>query len=358
MPSKDGFFQKLRARFKARAQDYGMAALEVFLSAAIGFLAGALALLVLGYDPLKVYEVLFSWGYTDVGYLLLKSTPLIMTAIAFSIPALAGVFNIGGESQLYVGALLGLLVAYYIHNAPIAIIVAILGGAGLGLFIALLRVYRGINEVITAIMVNWIMYWLLAYLVTGPFNNPKLPQQSVPVPKSAQIPVFSIGGVNIAGSFILAVIGALVIYYIVFYTKTGYVMRVSGLSPASAKYAGFSPEIAILTSMLIGGAAAGFGGALLVLGDVHSIDTTLSAVYGLGFTGIGIGLLGRNNPIGIIFAAIFFSGLLIGGQYVELFLNAPPNLSDFLIGVIVIALSIPYAYRFIISWIKRRRMAK
>ncbi|AFK23191.1 ABC transporter permease [Pyrococcus sp. ST04] len=318
---------------------------EIAMSLVIAFAIGFIALVVLGYNPFEVYGILFKYGYGNTDYLLNKATPLLLTGLAFSIPAIAGFFNIGGESQLYVGAFTSLLVAYYTGNALLAIIVGILAGAALGFFIAALRVYRGINEVITAIMINWIFYFLLAYLITAKYSNPKIPYESVPVPESARI----------GGIFIIATLVAVLYYFLVYFTDVGYKLRVSGLSPASAKYAGFDPRKSAIFSMLLGGASAGLGGSLLVLGITYSIDNTLSTVYGVGFMGIGIGLLGRNHPIGIIFSSIFMSGLLIGGQWVELKTGAPPELADTLIGVIVLALAVPYAYREIIRRIKEGR---
>ncbi|RLF90964.1 ABC transporter permease [Thermococci archaeon] len=319
--------------------------IEVSISLLIAFATGALVLAILGFNPGEVYSVLFKYGYSNLNYLLSKSAPYIMAGLAFSIPAIAGVFNIGGESQLYVGAFLGLLTAYYTGNPILALIVGALAGGALALFIALLRVYRGINEVITAIMVNWIFYYLLAYLIAGKFYNPQYSHESVPVPPSARVPSLAI--------FVIAVAVALAYYYLLYFTDLGYKLRVSGISPASARYAGFEPAKSVLTSMLLAGIAAGLGGALLVLGITYSIDDTLTAIYGIGFMGIGIGLLGRNHPIGIIFSSIFMSGLVIGGQWVELKTGAPPELADTLIGVIVIALAVPYAYSMLVRKIRR-----
>ncbi|CUX78743.1 Ribose ABC transport system, permease protein RbsC (TC 3.A.1.2.1) [Thermococcus chitonophagus] len=318
---------------------------EVSLSLLMAFATGAIVLAVLGFNPGEVYRVLFKYGYSNMNYLLGKSAPYIMTGLAFSIPAIAGVFNIGGESQLYVGAFLGLLTAYYTGNPLLALIVGAVAGAALGLFIAILRVYRGINEVITAIMVNWIFYYLLAYLIAGKFYNPQYSHESIPVPPGARI--------SSMVTFVIAVFVALIYYYLLYFTDLGYRLRVSGLSPASARYAGFDPSRSVLTSMTLAGAAAGLGGALLVLGITYSIDDTLTAVYGIGFMGIGIGLLGRNHPIGIILSSMFMSGLVIGGQWVELKTGAPPELADTLIGVIVIALAIPYAYSMLIRKLRR-----
>jgi ABC-type uncharacterized transport system permease subunit len=342
-----GYFREFVRSIKIRWTDYVQGAIEITLSGLIGFLVAGVILYVIGYDPLRVFNIMFSYGYMDLEYLMGKTTPLIMTGLAFSIPLLAGVFNIGGESQLYLGAITGLLTAYYTGNWLLAIIVGFIAGAAWGGLVAILRVYRGINEVITAIMLNWIAYYTIIYLILKYFSNPIYPQESIEVPVSAKLLAHD--------GFILGLVGVALIYYLLYYTDLGYKIRVSGLSPGSAKYAGFSPSKSIIYSMLIGGGMAGYGGALLILSVSYSIDVTMSTLYGIGFTGIGVGLLGRNHPIGIIFSAMFIAGLIIGGQWVELKTGAPPMLSDAITGTIIIALAAPYAYRVITRYLRYLR---
>ncbi len=342
-------------KIKIKKHEYIMATIEIVLSALIGFLVAGIVLYVMGYDPGEVFYIMFIYGFNDPEYLCGKAIPLIMTGLAFSIPSLAGVFNIGGESQLYWGAFIGLITTYYVTQYTgigtlgtiTGILAGILAGAAWALLIAVLRIYRGINEVITAIMLNWISYFTIIYLIIKFFTNPVIPHQSIEVPEKASLTPYP--------GFAIAIIGTLIVYYLLYHTDIGYKMRVSGLSPASAKYAGFDPSKAILSSMIIGGGSAGLGGSLLILAISHNIDTTMSTIYGLGFTGIGVGLLGRNHPIGIIFSALFFAGLLIGGQWVELKTGAPPMLSDAIMGIIVIALSAPYAYRLLMNYLSRLR---
>ncbi len=356
MPEKNSLFKLISSlieKFKIKKHEYIMASVEILLSAIIGFAVAGIVLYIMGYNPWEVFYIMFSYGFSDPEYLCGKAIPLIMTGLAFSIPALAGVFNIGGESQLYWGAFIGLITTYYVTKYVgfgqlgilVGILMGIIAGAMWALLIAVLRVYRGINEVITAIMLNWISYFTVIYLIIKYFTNPVIPQQSIEVPSSASLTPYS--------GFMIAIIGTLIVYYLLYYTDIGYKMRVSGLSPISARYAGFDPAKAILSSMIIGGGSAGLGGSLLIIAISHNIDTTMSTLYGLGFTGIGVGLLGRNHPIGIIFSALFFAGLLIGGQWVELKTGAPPMLSDAIMGIIVIALSAPYAYRLLMNYLSR-----
>ena len=258
-------------------------------------------------------------------------------------------FNIGGESQFYWGAFLGLLVTHYttqvtgqgLVGLAAGFATALLSGALWALLVGVLRVYRGVNEVIAAIMLNWFSYYIILFMLNRYFLDPQIPHQSVSVPASTWLDAYA--------GFTITVVTVLLVYYALYYTVLGYGIRVSGLSPKSAKYAGIDPGKSMLTSMLIGGALAGLGGLLLVLTVSHNIDTTMSTVYGYGFLGIGVGLLGRNNPLGVVVAALFVAGLLIGGQWVELLTGSPPMLSDVVVGIIVVALSFPYAYRTVLS---------
>ena len=338
-----GFFKELVTSIKIKKRDYLLAALELLLAGLSGFLIAGILLYYMGYDPIEVYSIMFRYGYSSPGYLGARSAALIMTGLAFSIPLLAGVFNIGGESQLYVGALTGLVVAYFSGNVWLGLLAGFAGGALWGLLIAFLRVYRGINEVITAIMLNWFAYYTILYIILKYLPNPVQSHMSIQIPEENML--------SYTTTFALAVLGAVIAYIILYYTDLGYKMRVAGLSPKTAVYAGFNPKKAVLFSMFLGGGLAGYGGALHIVGVASGFDTTMSTVYGLGFAGIGVGLLGRNHPIGIVLAALFYAGLIIGGQWVELRTGAPPYLSDTIIGIIVIALAIPYAYRMLVNYL-------
>ncbi len=333
---------------------YFKIAFEITFSAVTGFLLGAIILWWLGYDPWRIYGIVFAGGISDPDYLLSKATPLMLTGLAFSVPMLAGVFNIGGEGQLYVGAITSLVTSYFTGNAVLGLAVGTFAGALLGGGIAALKVYRDVNEVVSAIMLNWILYFTILYVIVAHLYNPLMPQQSVPVPVTAQVGSIPTPWGSVHSIFFIGAAAAILIYYILYHTKLGYVMRVAGMSPKSARYAGFSPEKSTIYSMMIGGGAAGLGGALLIQGYVHSIDVTMSTLYGLGFLGIGVGLLGWNNPIGIIFSSVFFSALIIGGEMVELTVGTPPELADVIIGIIVIALALPYAYNMLLNKVFRR----
>lgn len=346
----------IKEKFKAKFEDYVITIIEIIASATIGLVIGALMLYIFGYDVIHCYSIIFTKGVGNIDYLLTRASPIMMTGLAFAIPMIAKVFNIGGEGQLYIGGLVSILIAHYTNNVVLAAVAGVLAGASIGALIALLKIYRGVNEVITAIMLNWVLYYMVLYLITNVFYDPAIPHQSISVPENARITYIVLPWGAIRATFFISVILALIAYYALNYTKIGYLLKVSGLSPRSAKYVGFNPDKAIIYSMILGGAFAGAGGVLLTLGYVPYMDTTMSVVFGQGFAGIGVALLGRNNPIGIIFSSIFFSVLIIGGQMMELLIGAPPELTDVLIGVIVISLALPYAYRIMISYMRTRRV--
>lgn len=325
--------------------------IEVTFSVLLSFLSSYLVLALMGYDASRVFSIVLNDSLRNPSYLMVRSSPLMLSALAFSIPSLTGVFNIGGEGQFYLGALASLLIAHFTGNGFLALIAGCVAGSALGWAIAVIRVRRGVNEVVTSIMFNWILYFILLYLISTYFYDPLIPYQSVPVPKGARIESIAFASLTIPLIFPIAVLTSLAMYYLIFHSGLGYRMRVSGISPKSARYAGFDPEKLMLISMTIGGAMGGFGGALLVLGHTHAIDSTMSGLYGMGFAGIGAGLLGRNNPLGIILSSIFLSMLIIGGEAAELRAGVPTELADVLIGAIVIVLSAPY----LISLVRRVR---
>jgi len=341
-----------------KREEYLIFILEIAGSALIGFFIGSLLLLVLGFDPLKSFSSLIIGGLYDLDYLLSEATFVMLTGLAFSIPAMASVFNIGGEGQVYLGALASLIVAHHTGNILLSVLIGVSVGALVGGLMGILKVYKGVNEVITAIMLNWIFYYITLYLITNIYYNPLAPYESIRVPKSSRIGYIDTPLGRIHLIFFISIITCIITYIVLYNTKIGYSIRVSGLSYKSAEYAGFNPSKNVVYSLVMGGVFGGLSGALKVVGFSYSIDTTMSSLYGIGFDGIGVALLGRNNPLGIIFSSIFYSMLIVGGHIMQIELNAPKELVDTLIGTLIIALSLPYAYRIILSKFKIMRMVR
>ncbi len=330
--------------------------IEVGASIAVGIGVAALVLALFGYDPRACLAAVFDPRYlaSNAGFILSNAAPLMCTAIAFAIPALAGLFNIGSEGQLYLGALTSLVIAYLTGNPVLGIASGMIAGAGLAALIAFLRLWMGINEVVTSIMLNWTLYFVVLYVVTQVIPSPQAGYRSVSIPPSARIG----SPMGVPGDVLIAVGAAIVANYIVYRTRLGYSIRVSGFSPKTATYAGLDPRKASLYSMILAGAYAGLGGALIVQGIVYYIDDTMSSLYGVGFTGIGVALLARNIPIAVPLSAFFISWVSLGSTRLELLFGAPSELSQVVTGAMLVALAAPYAFRLIAHYVRSWRLVK
>lgn len=343
----------------ARIEEIATIAIELSLSLIVGFGLSLIILTLFNYPALECISTMLTAGFTDINYLLNRATPLVATGIAFAIPMLAGLFNIGSEGQLYIGTLTALVIAWLTANPILALLGGVGAGAGVGAFIGFLKAYRDVNEVVTSIMVNWILYYFTIFTLTYYLFDPAIPHQSVPVPPSAQLSVIDLGIGSVGIAFVIVTLSAIAAHVILYRSTLGYAVRVVGYSLKTAMYAGIDPRRVQVVAMALGGAFAGLGGALYLQGYIHVVDVTMSAIFGLGFTGIGVALLGRANPLGIVLASIFVSGLAIGGQIMELQTGAPPEVADIILGLVITALAVPYAYRTIVAMVRiRMRLAR
>jgi ABC-type uncharacterized transport system, permease component len=349
--------RKLLENITSRKREYGLALLEISLSILLSLTITAGIMIIMGYPSelsLVAYTVIFTKGFDNASYLFSRASPLILTALAFLYPALTGMFNISGEGQLYVGAIASLVTALYTGSSLLALMAGGLAGAALGTVLALLRVYRNVNEVVAAIMINWALFNISMFVIAAYLTDPSIPHLTKQVPDSAKLPVADLGIIRLNTSFLVALASAIGGAYLFYRTKLGFAMRVSGLNPVASTIAGFENKKLILTSFALGGGTAGLGGSILVLGIVHRLDTMMS-LYGYGFLGIGASLLGRNNSVGVVVSSIFLSGPLIGGQWIETRLGLPRQVADLIIGIIVISLAIPFAYHYMKTFFRVRR---
>jgi simple sugar transport system permease protein len=291
----------------------------VLALAAIGvaLAASALVLLAAGTDPLRALAALVGGAFGDRFALtdtLLKTCPLLVTGLAVALAFRAGVWNIGAEGQLLVGALAATAVARATGAAtfPLPLVAAVLAAAVAGALwagiAAVLRVRRNVNEIVATIMLNFIAARLVGWAVHGPLMESagRYPQ-SDPIPASALLPMVA-GRVH--AGVILALLLALATWALLFRTTVGFRWRVVGENPRAARVAGFSPERAVLGAMLASGALAGVAGAIEVLGVTGRLFEQLSG--GGGYTAIAVALLARLHPGGVTLAALFFGALAAG----------------------------------------------
>ncbi|ABV86054.1 ABC transporter permease [Shewanella pealeana] len=268
-------------------------------------------------------------GYQEgIGYTLYYATNFIFTGLAVAMAFSAGLFNIGGEGQAYMGGLGVGLACLALDSTlpfwallPITMLASMLFGALFALIPAYLQAYRGSHIVITTIMFNFIASALMVYLLV---NVLKLEGQMAPVSRvfeeSAGLPMFhemtqwfgisfSQSPMNL--SFFIALICCVLVWALLWRTRWGYAIRAMGASPSAAEYGGINYKKLIIVVMLISGALSGMMGLNEVQG--YSQQLKLDFVAGYGFTGIAVCLIGRSHPIGIILASLLFGVLYQGG---------------------------------------------
>ncbi len=329
---------------------------EVFflplISVTTSFLVGAILILFIGENPIDVYWVFFQnsiLSLDGLGYTLFYATPLIFTGLAVAFGFRCGLFNIGGEGQLYIGAMAIALFSIYIGGSwpaflliPACMIVGFLAGGVWGGIPGLLKAQFGGHEVINTIMMNFIAFGLVNYFVTGPFHREGTQVlETEHIPKAAEIPKFHefLPGIPeslpLNTALFVALLTCVAVYLILWKTKWGYEIRAVGISNSVADYAGINVKKNMVMAMFLSGGFAGMVGIHEVMGFRHTYHDNFSA--GAGFIGIAVALLGRNHPIGVILAAILFGALQRGSLFLDLeFENLSKDLVMVLQGIIVL----------------------
>lgn len=337
---------------------------NVLIALIIGLSLGAVIIMWGGYDPLKAYIGLFetSLNPLDPYYIAMTlsyATPVILTALTFSISARAGIFNIGAEGQLFMGAL-GAIVIASINlptplYLPLAIVLGSLLGGIWGVVAGLFKALRNVNEVVVTIMLNWIAFWIVEYARTYVYFDPRRPEKTISMPEAGRLPLL-ITGSELSASFIIAVSVALLMYIVMWRTRLGYSIRLLGMGMKTAKYAAINPVKTTLYVFSIGGLLSGLAGALEVCGrpPTYAITTGASNIVGFGFSGISVSLIGLNHPLFIIPASIIIGALSAGSRGMQIRAGVPLEIVRAVQGLIVIALAVPgFTYILRKWWLKK-----
>jgi len=285
-------------------------------------------LLVIGKNPFLVYNTLlsevFGTGY-GLGQAVFKATPLIICGCGLALCFQASLFNIGAEGQLNVGAFVMSIVAYMFDDylgfgvLPFAVLCGFVMSALWGLIPAFLKIKRGISEVITTIMMNFIALALVNYFLID-FIAVKSTVRTEKILENAFIPKLSDYFGSFQGSsanltFLFAIILAFFLYYLLYKTRFGYEIRAVGLNPVASKYIGIKTNRIIMWSFLLGAGITSLVGINFIFGYKGYYEFGFS--NNLGFASIAVTLLAKNNPIGIIFTAFLFGVLDYGGLAVN-----------------------------------------
>ncbi|MBC8043936.1 MAG: ABC transporter permease, partial [Rhizobacter sp.] len=287
--------------------------LRPLLAVLLAFLLGGLLMLIIGKDPFGIYGKMLAMSLGNsygIGQVLFRATPLILTGLAVAIPFQAGLFNIGGEGQVLMGAFACAVIGAalpvglpWVVAVPLCLIAAMLAGSVWGGVAGLLKVHFGINEVITTIMLNFIAAAIAGYFLTNVFavESTIRTKEIIGGARLARLEfLFPRSPVNL--SLILSIGAAIAFYFVIYKTKYGYELRAVGLNAEAARYAGISNEKHVLVSMMAAGAMAGLVAANSVMGYKGYYEAGQSS--GAGILGIAVAMLAGSNPLWIIFSSL------------------------------------------------------
>jgi len=261
-------------------------------------------------------------------------------------------FNIGAEGQVYLGALAAVAASLIPLPATIGFIVslvfAILAGALWSIPVAILKASRGVHEVISTIMLNWISLFLSFYLIAEILVDPMRAEKTVSISEQMRLPLL-VQGTSLSYGIFLSVLAAIIVYLLLWRTVIGFDIRVMGHNLLAASYAGIEKWRVIVLVFIAGGITAGLAGAIHVMGrpPTYAVYSGMPSLRGLGFEGLAVAMIGRNHPLGIILAAVFFGGLTAGGRMMQLSAGVPLEMVRVVEGIIVLFLAIPELIKLI-----------
>jgi general nucleoside transport system permease protein len=308
---------------------------------------------IAGANPASGYRVLFDASFGSLpgfGRLLLSAVPLILVGLGVALPLRIGLFNIGGEGQLVVGALAATAIGVKLPgpaNLPGSFILPLLGAAIAGGIVGAiaggLKAWRGINEIITTIMLNFIGLELVQYWVSGPFRDQTLTFSSSPaIAPGYELDTFG-GTAAIPTSIFVAVGVALIVGCAIHYSKVGWRLQLGGINPRLAVRQGVSVRFLQFAALTAGGALAGIGGATEMLGNEYRVGEDFSP--GWGFDAIAIAILARGNLFAVVPYAMFFAFLRNGSGVLETDLGVPGTIVTMVVGVPVIIVAAVIGFR-------------
>lgn len=334
-----------------------------------GFLVAAIVMMISGFSPLECFDALFKGIFSKPKYManvVIKATPILLTSISIAFAFKVGLFNIGAEGQYIVGTIAatitGIICDFHpVLQIPVVILAGMIAGALWGGIIGYLKSRFGINEVITSIMLNWIAFYLCNYVVmTERFHQPNS-TATYSVSESSYTMILGAWKMSENGraffanhpilseiilktdanfGFLIAVIIAFIIAFVLKKTTKGYELRAVGFNEHAAEFSGINVRKNIIHAMLIAGAIAGLAGALTITGISPHRISTLGGFENYGFNGMAVALIAGSSPIGCIFAALLYAGLSYGGGSIQSMVGAPSEVINIMLGTIVFCIAL------------------
>ena len=312
----------------------------------IGLIFGYVVMLIASPQNASLgFRAILTGGFSKMGDVFYYATPILMTGLAVGFAFKMGLFNIGASGQYTMGMFFAMYVGFMVDLPAgihwIACVLAgMVGGMLWGIFPGVFKAFLNVNEVITAIMFNYIGMYLVDMWVTSNANiYDAVRARTQYLPETAKMPSLGITGSNVSIAIIIGIIIAIVLYIILNKTTFGYELKATGFNKEACHYAGMNGKKNIVITMMIAGALAGLGGAFAILAPTMIPGSSVTyepvnVVAANGFNGIAVALLGSSNPIGIIFSAIFISYIQRGGTLSSLY-GFKPEIIDIVIAIII-----------------------
>lgn len=328
------------------------------ISVLLGLIAGAIIMLVSGYDPISGYSAMLTGIFGDEFYMgetVRQITPYILAGLAVAFAFRTGLFNIGVEGQLIVGWLAAVWVGIAFElpkliHLPLAVLAGAAAGALWAFIPGLLKARFRVHEVIVTIMLNYTALHITNYLIINVLSDKQDKTENIAETASLRSFVFE----NMTDlsrmhwGIVIAIICAILMWFILEKTTTGFELKAVGFNHHASEYAGMSVNRNIILSMVISGAFAGLAGAMEGLGT-FGYAAIKGGFTGVGFDGIAVALLGANTAIGVVLAAILFGGLKNGALNMPLEAGVPNEIVDIVIALIIFFVASGYFIRWIIS---------
>ncbi|MGQ0656012.1 MAG: ABC transporter permease [Betaproteobacteria bacterium] len=320
-----------------------IATLRITLAAGAGLLVAAALLAALSYDALKAIRVMLETvfrsrsGFVDT---VLQATPLLLIGLGYALCFRARVWTVGGEGQFHLGACAAAIVALGLPAStpaaiglPLAVLAATAAGVAWAFVPGWLRAYRGVNEVVSTLMLNFVGILVMSWLIRTVLRDPDIPVMQTPeFPAPFNFPLFE--GSRLHAGVVLALLVVPLVAWLAHGCAFGARARAIGANPRASGAAGIDVPGTIVALFVASGALAGLAGAAHVLGVTHRLVTGLSNDF--GYTAVLVALLARNHPVAVIPTAFFFSALVVGAEGVQVDLRIPSDFVRVLMGILVL----------------------
>jgi simple sugar transport system permease protein len=323
-----------------------------FLAIVLALVTGAVIMilsspLVDGFDltlPITAYVALFRGAFGSFDAIvetLTEASPLILAGFAVGIGFKAGLFNIGAQGQFLVGALTATATALALDDAspaiaiPASLIAGMAGGLLYGAIPGVLKAFSGAHEVVTTIMLNYVAIFIVSYFISGPLRGENVTYSRTDDIHAASLPII-LGDDGHLG-ILLAALAVPIVWWFLYRSTIGFEVRTTGANSEAARYAGMNPRWLIIFTMALCGLFAGLAGATQILGEVGYMPASFSTT--IGFDAIAVALLGRANPVGILFAGLLFGAMQAGSGAMQIQAGIPFQMVSVLQAVILFFLT-------------------